>query len=117
MTTTKKPRKRGELAALVAREMKRNPNITPRELADLVGTSRENARLSIKRYQRDHADELAVSEGSALGRLMGPGIAKATGMTSDERRFIAAAQLIGLARAEELLRAERVRINAEVKAS
>jgi hypothetical protein len=102
----------------VVEYVRKFPLVTNVELAAALGTSRENAGKALRRFRRQEATKGAIlkkvslaTEGSALAKLIqGPTPVAPAGTTisgaSDEQRFIALTNLIGLARADELVKQE-----------
>ncbi len=116
MNTKKTTRRRGELLALIERLTAKHGELTPAQLAEMANITQHNARNALDRYRTKQRESKSapkgralVAEGSALNRLVGP-----MAHSIAEKRFIAAVHLLGLARAEELLNAERTRINRDM---
>ncbi len=121
MTSTPKKqiRKRGVLPKLIGDLMARHPNISAPEVADTLNMSIQHARNVMRKMRKAELSTLSrgltIKPGSALDRLAGPRTVGAGVKSNDERRFVAAALMLGLVRAEELLREERARIASEMK--
>lgn len=122
---SKKIRAPGELQAIIAEVLKRRPAATPDEVAEKVGISRANARMSMKRYKKNNgikevkamtkaktkskksAKLPSVSPGSAVARLFG---GKEPERTSVEKKFVALIAFVGVDRAFVLLKEETQRL-------
>lgn len=128
---SKKIRAPGELQALIADVLKKNPKATHQEAAERLGISVPNARMSMTRFKRNNGikmkvavkketktmttkktkKKVSIAPGSAVAQLMGMGGSQLTKM---EARFVALIAFVGYDRASTLLHAEGERLLAMV---
>lgn len=121
----RKIRAPGELQALLGKALKKRPMATPVEIAEMIGISASNARMSLKRYKKNNKKTEAkmkrsaktakkskkapsISAGSAVARLLKGDEPQ---LTDAEKRFTALISFVGVDRAFALLVTETQRLS------
>lgn len=106
---TKKIRKVGQADAAVRQILEKKPNVSVEEVARRLKMSTAYASKIMRRLR----EPLVIGPKSALARLISPRAKEiSSALSIDERRFVGLISLIGVLRAEVLVKTEHERFKA-----